>query len=298
MLQKYKYHLWLHLVVFLFGFTGILGKLITVNAMSLVWYRVFIASAAIFIYLLTKGAVWRLNRKGLTKTMLTGLITAAHWVCFFESIKQSTVSIGLVCLSATTFFTALIEPLLHKRKIRLYEVVLGLMVVVGLLFIFKVETQYRLGIFFGLLSAFLASIFSVINGLLIRTYNGKTIALWELTGGFVGLSIYMLLSGHLPMAIPSFSDGAYLLLLGVICTAFAYVVSVEVMKHITPYSVNMSINLEPVYGILLALLIFGEAEQMSPGFYAGTAVILLAIFVNARKKATENRKKAEGLKPV
>jgi drug/metabolite transporter (DMT)-like permease len=290
MLSRYKHHLWLHFVVFLFGFTGILGKLILIDAVSLVWYRVGIASTAIFVYLFIKKLPWKLNRKGTVQTMLTGLITAAHWVCFFESIKQSNVSIALICLSATTFFISLMEPLFHRRPVRLYEVLLGLLVIAGLAFIFNVEFQYRLGLFFGLLSALLAAFFSVINSLLIRTYNAKAISLWELTGGFLGLSVYcFVFAGGVSTSV-TVSEVMYLLILAIACTAFAYVVSIEVMKHITPYSVSMSINLEPVYGILLALAIFGESEQMSSGFYVGTLVILASIFLNAWKKATDAKR--------
>ena len=287
----YKYYLWLHLIVFLFGFTGILGKLITVASTTLVWYRLLIACMGIAIYMLVMREKLVPERKGLLKIMSTGLITAAHWVCFFESIKQSNVSVGLICLSATTFFTALIEPAFHRRRLRLYEVLFGLIVIAGLAFIFKIEPEYQLGIFFGLLSALLAAIFSVINSVLVRTYKGKQISLWELAGGLVGLSLYLAITGNFPDGSLSSADFGYLLILGLVCTAFAFVVSVEVMKYLTPYTVNISINLEPIYGILLALLIFGESEKMSPEFYLGTFVILAVIFANAWYKRRENRKK-------
>ena len=168
--------------------------------------------------------------------------------------------------------------------------IFGCIVIVGLGFIFKIETKYQTGIFFGLLSAFLAALFSVINSLFIREYNGKVISLWELIGGFVGVSIYLFVMPDWPELTVSYSDFGYLLILGVICTAFAYVVSVEVMKYLTPYTVNISINLEPVYGILLALLLFGASEKMSPNFYIGTLIIVLVIFINAVVKRRVTRK--------
>ena len=285
MLAAYKYHFWLHFIVLLYGFTGILGKLITLDATVLVWYRVLIGFLSTGLFMIWRKEKRTTNNKGLLKMMITGVVTAFHWVCFFESIKRSNVSVALICLSSTTFFTSLIEPLIHKRSVRLYEVIFGLIVILGLGFIFNVEITYREGIFFGLLAALLAAIFSVINSVLIREYSSTQITLWELIGGFAGLSIYLTLTGASMEAFQlSANDLFYLLILGVVCTAFAFVVSVEVMKYITPFTVNISINLEPVYGIVLALLIFGESEQMSPAFYLGTIVILVVIFANAWMK--------------
>jgi len=284
MLQQFKNHIWLHIIVFLFGFTGILGKLITLEALTLVWYRVFIAFTAIGLYLVIKRQRLLTDKKGLLKMLATGAITATHWFCFFESIKQSNVSISLICLSTTTFFTAFIEPLFHKRKVRLYEVTFGLIVIIGMAFIFQIEDEYRLGIIYGLLSAFLAAIFSVINSLLIREYYAKLISMWELIGGFLAITIFMLLGSGIPEIWMSSSDLFYMLILGILCTAFAYVVSVEVMKELTPFTVNITINLEHVYGIILALLVFGESERMSFEFYIGAVIILLVIFTNALVK--------------
>ncbi|MCH8204907.1 MAG: DMT family transporter [Candidatus Hydrogenedentes bacterium] len=273
----------LHAVVLVFGFTGILGKLISVGSAPLVWYRLLIAVVAIAMYLLWARVPLRLPREGVRSTLLVGLIVAAHWTCFFESIKQSTVSIALVCLSTGTLFTSLIEPVVFRRGLRLYEMLLGVFTVFGILFVFRFESGYTVGIAYGLVASFLGAVFTVINGKLVGQYDSRSISLYELASGFGGLSVYLLFvarPGWDVMAV-SRSDLAYLLVLGVVCTGFAFVGSVHVMRALSPFTVVLTINLEPIYGIVLALLVFGESEYMTPGFYAGAAVILLSIWVNA-----------------
>jgi len=289
-LKKYEHYLLLHLIVFLFGFTGILGKLISIDAATLVWYRVLIASITIFLFLKWKKKSLLMTRDGLLKSIGTGLIIAAHWLCFFESIKQANVSIALICLSSATFFTSLIEPLFHKRKVKTYEVLFGLIVIGGLCFIFNIESRFHTGIIYGVASAFLASLFSVINSILIKQDPAETISFWELSSGFVGLTFYLFFFQDFNSVQLKMEDFVYLLILGIVCTAYAFVISIEVMKSLTPYTVNISINLEPVYGIILALVIFGDSEFMSPGFYIGGLIILLTIFGNALMKKREKLK--------
>lgn len=284
--RRLKDHALLHVVVLIFGFTGILGKLISVESAPLVWYRMLIAVAAIGVYLAWRRTPMRLPREGVRWTVITGLIVAVHWICFFESIKQSTVSIALVCLSTGTFFTSLIEPVIFRRGLRPYEMLLGMLTVFGIFFVFRFESGYKIGILYGLAASLLGALFTVINGKLVVLYDSRTISLYELASGFVGVSAYLLLMARpgLDALALSRSDLGFLLLLGVVCTAFAFVGSIHVMRSLSPFTVVLTINLEPIYGILLALLIFGESEYMTPGFYVGAGVILLSIWANAVMK--------------
>lgn len=269
-------------MVLIFGFTAILGKVIAVPSENLVWYRMLMATVALAFYARFKGLSLKMDKVGLLKSIGTGVIVAAHWIFFFEAIKQSNVSVTLAALSSASIFTAFLEPIFFKRKLLIYELFLGAIVVSGLYFIYQVEQANHMGIVLGLISAFLASLFTVINGRLIKNYNSTRISIYELAGGVLAISVYLLVGGEVQvedfrMTIPDF---IYLLILAIICTAFAFVASVEVMKELSPFTVSLSINLEPVYGILLAFFIFGEDEQMSLGFYLGTLLILLAIFLN------------------
>ena len=272
----------LHFVVLIFGFTGILGKLITIDSEDLVWYRMFFATISIAIYMLIRKQGFKMKSNGAWQTTLVGFIIAAHWIFFFEAIKQSNVSITLAALSTGSLFTAILEPIIFRRKFHLYEVLLGGIVILGLYFIFRFETENSLGIWLGVLSAFLASLFTVINGRLIKKYDSSRISLYELAGGVFAISLYYIIfkEGAFPNFEMSFSNWVYLLILAIICTAFAFVASVKVMEELTPFTVSLSINLEPVYGIILAFFIFGEEEEMSFGFYIGALLILSSLFLN------------------
>jgi drug/metabolite transporter (DMT)-like permease len=214
---------------------------------------------------------------------LTGIIIASHWVFFYLSIKAAPVSIAVVCLSSSTFFTALIEPLFYKRKVIFYEVLLGIVIIFSLYLIFKINYNYKLGMIYGIISALLASIFPVLNGILIKNSNAYTLTFYELLGGFVLLTFYFLLSNNFNAQFfqVSMSDYIWLILLGIVCTAFTFVIGVEIMKEISPYTVVLSINLEPLYTIIIAAIFLGESAYLSIGFYWGTAFILSTIFINA-----------------
>lgn len=294
-LERYRYHIYLHVIVFIWGFTGILGKLITINSAALVWLRMLIAAVGIGVFLLVIGRNFITSKTMLFKSLGVGLIVAAHWICFFEALKVSNVSVTLACLSSASLFVAFIEPALFKRRIIPYEVLLGLLVIAGLLMIFNFEPQYQLGIFFAVLSAFFAALFGTINALLVREERARIISFYEMVGGFLGISIYFLITQKLGevLVIPSISDAVYLLILGLICTAFAFVVSVEVLKHLSPFTSTISINMEPVYSIILALLIFGDSEKMTSGFYLGATLIMGTIFANAGLKAYFKKKTLE-----
>ena len=292
MLQKYKYHIWLHVIVLIFGLTGILGKLITIDSYLLVWYRVAIALIAILGYFAFTKHSLKVEKKQLRYILLTGVVIAVHWVTFFEAIKQSNVSVALVCFSSSTLFTALIEPLYFKRKIKAYEIIFGAIIVIGLYFIFSFEFKYITGMILSVFSAALASWFTVLNGILIKKTNAKTISFYELLGAFIIVSAYLIGTHGFtiqPFIIPV-ADIKWLIILGTLCTAFAFIVSVEVMKKIAPYTVTISVNLEPIYSIILALLIWPETETMSTGFYMGTIIVIATIFLNAFIKNWTKRK--------
>ena len=217
---------------------------------------------------------------------ITGVIIASHWVFFYLSIKAAPVSIAVVCLSSSTFFTALIEPIFYKRKIIIYEVILGLIIILSLYLIFKINYTYKLGMIYGIISALLASIFPVLNGILIKNSNAYTLTFYELIGGFILLSVYFIFNGNFNASffMVSLADYLWLIILGIVCTAFTFVIGVEIMKEISPYTVVLSINLEPLYTIIIAALFLGESAYLSNGFYWGTAFILSTIFINALLK--------------
>jgi drug/metabolite transporter (DMT)-like permease len=281
--KKYKYHIWLHITVLIFGVTGILGKLITIDSYLLVWYRTMIAVLALLGYFAFTKFSLKISKKELLKTLGVGVIIAIHWVTFFEAIKQSNVSVALVCFSSSTLFTSLIEPLYFKRKIKVYELIFGVVIILGLYFIFSFEFKYLIGMVLSIFSAALASWFTVLNGVLIKETKAKTISFYELLGACVVVGIYLLFSvgGDFSKFAISMSDFKWLLILGTVCTAFAFIVSVEVMKKIAPYTVTMSVNLEPIYSIVLAIIIWPESETMSFGFYMGTIIVISTIFLNA-----------------
>lgn len=277
----------LHWIVFIWGFTAVLGRLITLDAMPLVWFRMLFAVVFIFIYnKFTKTSI-RFPKKVILKFLVAGLVIALHWFTFFRAIKVSNVSITLACLSTGAFFASIIEPIFFKKKIIWYEIFFGLLVVVGLSIIFKVEGNYIEGIVLALISAFLSACFAVINSKFVVNYEPKVISFYELFGGVLFFSIFLLATSSFNSDFFQLStnDFLYLLVLSSVCTAYAFIASTSVMKFLSPYTVMLTINLEPIYGILLAVLIFKEKEQMSPTFYFGALLILITVVLNAVIKA-------------
>lgn len=273
-------YLKLHLIVLIYGFTAILGKLITLPALELVWYRMLIAVLTFYIYLKLTRENLAVSRPVLLKLLGVGVIIAVHWVTFYGAIKLSNVSVALGCFSTTALFTSLIEPFFYRKRINFVEVLIGLIILAGLYLIFRFETRYLAGILVALLSAFLAGLFSVLNKKLVANHRAVKISFYEMIGGVIGLSLFLAISGKgtsVPFLFPTWMDLFYLILLGTVCTAFAHTIQVDVMQHLTAYVVTLTINLEPVYGILLAFFIFGETEHMTLGFYLGTLIILLSV---------------------
>lgn len=277
-----KSYLHLHLIVFIWGFTAILGELISLDALPLVWFRMLMAVGFIVLFMLYKKTDLTIPRKTIMVFLFLGLVIALHWLTFFKAIKVSNVSVTLACLSTGAFFTSFLEPILYKRKVIWYEVFFGLLVVAGLYIIFNFEGDYYLGIILALTSAFLSALFSVINGKYAKMYDSTVISFYELSGGVFCFSIYLLFTNSFSKEffILQPSDWIYLIILSSICTAYAFIASVKVMKFISPYTVMLTINLEPIYGIILALLIFKDKEKMSTEFYLGAVIILLTVVLN------------------
>ncbi|MEO0038504.1 MAG: hypothetical protein RIQ59_1715 [Bacteroidota bacterium] len=282
-----KSYLKLHWIVFIWGFTAILGRLITLDALPLVWFRMLFAVAFIFVYNKFTKTSLKLPQKGILKFLVAGLVIALHWFTFFRAIKVSNVSITLACLSTGAFFASIIEPIFFKKKVIWYEIFFGLLVVVGLSIIFKVEANYIEGIVLALISAFLSACFAVINSKFVVNYEPKVISFYELLGGVLFFSVFLLGSGCFNASFfqITLNDFLYLLVLSSVCTAYAFIASTSVMKFLSPYTVMLTINLEPIYGILLAVLIFKDKEHMSPTFYFGALLILITVVLNAILKA-------------
>lgn len=291
--DKLLNYIHLHFIVFIWGFTAVLGALITLEAVPLVWYRMMLAVAIIFVFLALKKENLKFSPKTLGGFVVAGIIIALHWLTFFGAIKASNVSVTLAVLSTGAFFASILEPLFYRRKIILYELLFGLIVVVGLYIIFDVEASYTLGIILALISAFLSALFSVINGKFIQKHKATAISFYELLFGVLGISIYLAVVGKFngEFFTVSAHDWLYLVLLASFCTAYAFIASVHVMKWISPYTVMLTINMEPVYGILLALVILGDSENMSPQFYYGALVILITVITNGIIKISLERKR-------
>ena len=283
----------LHLIVFLWGFTAIVGKLIHANAEVLVFYRMLFASVFLYLFIrIIKKDSIKVSKKMLLKLVGIGSLMAFHWLFFFSSIKVSNVSIALSCLGTSTLFAALLEPLIFKRKIDLSEIVMGIVIVICISLIFKVEFQYKLGIIYGLICALLGTIFSVFNGKLYGKTSSGNIIFYEIFGGFLVISLYYVFSGQISqIGEISYRDLALLTLLASVFTAYPMFESVNLMKYISPFTLILTVNLEPIYGIILAFFIFGESEKMSAVFYGASLVMILAIVINgvikARKKSKE-----------
>jgi len=281
-----KSYIHLHFIVFVWGFTAVLGALITLEALPLVWFRMSIAVAIILVYAAVTKTRFKIPVKTLVGFLAAGLIIALHWFTFFQAIKVSNISVTLACLSTGAFFTSLLEPIFFGRKVIFYEVLLGLLTVSGLYIIFHFQGNFLNGILLALSSAFLSATFSIINGKYAKEFNPVVISFYELLGGVFFFSIYLLFSGSFTVDFftVSASDWLWLFILGSFCTAYAFIASVHVMKFLSPYTVMLTINMEPIYGIILAVLVFNDKEKMSKTFYLGAAIILTTVIINGLLK--------------
>lgn len=278
-----KYYLILHAIVFIWGFTPVLGRFITLDAWQLVWWRMCLIVPALFLFLMIKlKNKFFPSKKYLIKLLLIGTLIAFHWVCFYGAIKVSNISITMASFSSATLFTSLIEPVFYKRKIRVYELLLGIFVMIGISILFSVSLEYKWGLILGLLAAALSSVFSVLNSLLAKEISSVQISAFELLFGWITLSVYLFLAGHFDKHF--FEVNAHnwlgLSLLSYICTTIPFIIAIDLTKHISPYTINLTVNLESVYGIILAILFYKENKYLNWSFYVGLSIILLSIFLN------------------
>ena len=287
-----KSYLNLHLIVFIWGFTAILGALITITADSLVWYRMFFASIFLGFFLVFKKKSFKIPLKSFLKLIFVGLLIALHWIFFFKAIHVSNVSITLSVFSLGAFFASLLEPLFYGRKVLWYEVFFGLIIIAGLALIMKVEVNYLEGMLYALAAIILGVIFTLLNGKLIADHDPSVISFYEFLAGVFFITIYFLFQQKFTtdFFVLTTNNWILILVLASICTAYAFTASVKVMQKLTPYTVMLTTNLEPVYGIVLAYFILGGKEKMSFEFYIGALIIVLNVILNGVIKQYQKSK--------
>ena len=291
MIRKYKYYLILHFTILIWGFTGIIGKILGIgglNSSEIVFWRMLIAWVTLLLFLAIKKEQLRLNKKTLLKFFGNGGLIALHWFFFFEAIALSNVSVALVFMSTTAFFTTFAEWVIYRKSFDIKELITGFLVIVGIVIIvndlnYENHPKYLKAVIFALISAFLAAFFSVINSVLVKENKSSVISFYELFFGFCIISTIFLLNKSIILSDLSLqlNQFVWLLILGIICTSFAFLLGVYVMKFISPYTVNLSVNLEPIYAIVFALLIFIDSELLNMNFYIGSLIVVGSILLNA-----------------
>ena len=288
-----KAFLYLHISVFLAGFTGPLGRLIDLNEGLLVWYRLAITSVTMWILFSLTGKLQRITAKDMLKLAGVGFLAAVHWLTFYGSIKYANVSVALVCFSAVGFFTAIVEPFLLRTKIKWVEVLLGLLVIAGIYLIFHFDPKYKTGIILGIICAVLMAFVMIFIREFVQRINPETILTYQLSGGLLTLSALMpfyMQQFPTDYIVPNFKDWMWLLILAWLCSVLAFQLSVNALKKLTAFTVNLSFNLEPVYGIIIAFLLFGESQDFNWSFFAGLALIAASLFIHIVMLLRKERK--------
>ena len=284
-MPRLKDFLELHFIIFLWGFTAILGKLISIPAVELVAIRTLITCASLALIIKFRGGLFRVGSIPFLKMLGVGFLIAAHWILFFASARVASISISLAGLATASLWTALLEPIFTKKKIKPHEILLAILIMIGLYVIFQFEFDHAVGIVMAVGSALMAAIFTIINSRLTKKYPAATITCYEMGGACLATVLFfpLYLAYFTPNAALDFSlsamDWVWLMILTLVCTVYAYTGGVRLMQRISAFAMNLTVNLEPVYGILLAWIIFGESEQMSMGFYYGAMIILAAVFI-------------------
>jgi drug/metabolite transporter (DMT)-like permease len=280
--DKLKSYLNLHLIVFIWGFTAILGALITIKSDALVWYRMLFASVFLGLFIVFKKKSFRIPLRSFLKLIFVGLLIALHWIFFFKAIHVSNVSITLSVFSLGAFFASVLEPLFYGRKVLWYEVFFGLIIIAGLGLIMKVEVNYLEGMLYALAAIILGVLFTLMNGKLIADHDPSVISFYEFLAGVFFITVYFLFQDKfsLDFFVLTFNNWVLILILASVCTAYAFTASVKVMQKLTPYTVMLTTNLEPVYGIVLAYFILGGKEKMSFEFYIGAIIIVITVILN------------------
>lgn len=275
-------YLKLHFIVILWGFTAILGLLIKLSFIEVVFYRTLLATVGLAVLMGIGKLTFFLHPRAIAKLVLTGVVIAVHWLLFFGAARYSNASVSLIGLSTTTFWTALLEPIVTKRRISKIEIFFGFSVIVGLYIIYSNEFEYGLGLLMSVAAAFLAAVFSVLNVGFVRKYHHVSITFYEMVGAFLATIPFLFWAydiDHSFIAWPSWSDFGYLLILAMVCTVYANSVAIKLLKQLTAFASNLVINLEPVYGIMLALLFFGDSEKMNSSFYFGSGILLITVLL-------------------
>ena len=270
----------LHISILLAGFTGVFGRLITMNAGLISWYRLLFSGLFLLVFLRFSGKLKRYDVSAVLKISLVGFILAVNWVFFYESIKYSNISIGVVCYSLTGFFTAVIAPLINRKKIQVAEILLSSLTLCGIALIFGLDATYRTGIIFGIISSVIGTFYTIYNERLTKTFNSETITLYTMLGGCAGLTLIMpayLFLSPAETLLPSREALVYLLLLSLFCTVLMYLLLTKALHKISAFTVNLSFNLEPLYSILLAIVIYKENKELSAPFYCGLVLIMLSV---------------------
>ena len=290
--SRAKNILLMHFVILIFGFTGILGKLITIEAIPLVFWRTLIGGGAIYVWLKVRRKVSKKSTSDVLKMSGIGLLVAIHWITFFASIKISNVSVALTMLATSPMFIGFLEPLIFKRKIDWRELTVAAVVLVGVGTIFSFNTTYHEGMILGIISAFFASLFATLNGVLIKTHDASNISLVELLTASAAIFILLFFTGEVnwELFVLSSQDWFWITILALVATSFAFIAFTSVMKVLTPFTTSVAINLEPIYSIILAVMIFGDEEIMGTRFYIGASIIIGAVFLNSllKRKSRKN----------
>jgi drug/metabolite transporter (DMT)-like permease len=281
-MSSFRLAFWhLHLAVFLAGFTGILGRLISIDESALVWYRLLISVSILFVYLLFVKDSFRISPKNIISCFGVGSLIGLHWLFFYASIKAGNVSIALVCFSATGSFTAILEPIITRRKFDLREILMGLLVLAGIGLIFQFDTRYRESIILGLTAALFSAIFPVYTKQILSKISVTVLSFYVLLGGFLFLCLFLpFYTGSLSfLKWPAENDLLWLGILALICTVIAFQFSLNALKKLSAFTINLTFNLEPLYGMLLAFMLFNEHKELSTSFYIGTAILLISVGV-------------------
>ena len=280
--SRAKNILLMHFVILIFGFTGILGKLITIEAIPLVFWRTLIGGGAIYVWLKVRRKVSKKSTSDVLKMGGIGLLVAIHWITFFASIKISNVSVALTMLATSPMVIGFLEPLIFKRKIDWRELTVAGVVLLGVGTIFSFDTTYHMGMILGIISAFFASLFATFNGVLIKTHDASNISLVELLSASAAIFLLLFFTGEVngDLFVLSGQDWFWITILALVATSFAFIAFTSVMKVLTPFTTSVAINLEPIYSIILAVIIFGDEEIMGPRFYIGASIIIGAVMLN------------------
>ncbi|MFL9484250.1 DMT family transporter [Chitinophagaceae bacterium LWZ2-11] len=272
----------LHLSVLLAGFTGVFGRLISLNEGLITWYRLFFSGIILLLIMLFSNRLKKISIKNVIRIGSAGCLLGLHWVFFYGSIKYSNISLGVVCFSLCSFFTAILEPIINKRKFAIQELLLSGLTLCGIILIFGLDATHRTGIILGVISSILVALFTISNERLTKKFETRTITLYEMIGGCIGLSILMPLYLYffpVDSLLPSSKDLGYLLLLSLFCTVLMYLMITEALSKVSAFTVNLSFNLEPLYSIILAILLYHENKEFTWAFYIGLGLIITSVLL-------------------